>query len=140
MVFPRQAISKRLLKDAVRFHGHLGPFLVLGLRAGLVANEVLGRTLSETYVIVETEPFPPFSCIVDGIQIATGCTMGKGKIELRKGSSVSITFLQKERRLRIFLKNGVLETLKGVSSMEEGKQMALTFVEKPVQELFEIEL
>lgn len=28
---------------AIEFHGHLGPYLVLGLKAGLYANQILGR-------------------------------------------------------------------------------------------------
>lgn len=36
-------VSKELLDEAVRFHGHLGPFLVLGLRVSLRAEKTLGE-------------------------------------------------------------------------------------------------
>ncbi len=52
-------IPKELIESAVKFHGHLGPFLILGLKAGLYANEVLGRDPFGMKVIVETEPKPP---------------------------------------------------------------------------------
>lgn len=30
-----------LLKEAVRFHGHMGPFLVLGFKMGFLAKKIL---------------------------------------------------------------------------------------------------
>lgn len=44
------------LNKAVSFHGHLGPFLLLGLKAGLFANEVLGKDYFKTEAIIEAEP------------------------------------------------------------------------------------
>jgi len=131
-------IPKRLIHDAVRFHGHLGPFLILGLKAGLFANMLLGKDYFRARAIVETEPVPPCSCFIDGIQIATGCTMGKANIELKKGSSLSVTFLKDGKRLELILKAEVLKTLKGVSSKEDAEQKALNLSERPIQEFFNI--
>jgi len=135
----QRSIPKRLLDDAVRLHGHLGAFLVLGLKAGLFANEVLGKDYFGTKALVETELIPPFSCFVDGVQVATGCTMGKGNIELKKGDSISVTFTKDCQRLKLSLKSDVLETLRGISSKAESEKMALTLVNRPVQDLFNIE-
>lgn len=126
------------MDEAVRFHGHLGVFLVLGLKAGVYANEVLGRDCFQTRAIVETKPVPPYSCFADGVQVATGCTMGKGNIELRTRHSLLVTFMKKDERLRLCLRSDILESLGAISSMEESRRVALTLVDKPVRALFNI--
>jgi len=128
-----------LIAETVKFHGHLGPFLILGLKAGLLANRVLGKDPIRTRAIVETDPKPPRSCVIDGIQVATGCTMGKRNIELKRSNRVSITFTRGERSLRLCLRREALEGVATISSVEEAERMALALASKPVQELFETE-
>ena len=65
---------------AYEFHGHRCPFMPIGYRMGRLAMRELG---------VEREPdhglfaFPelgvghPQTCMMDGVQVATGCTYGK---------------------------------------------------------------
>jgi len=132
-------LMKRLVEEGVRFHGHLGPFLILGLKAGLFANSMLGKDYFKTFVTVETKPSPPFSCVVDGIQIATGCTMGKRNIELKSGKHLSITFTRGEKRLKIRLKEEVLSDLRNVSSKEESENKAKILINQPFLELFNVE-
>jgi len=132
-------IMKDLLEEGVKFHGHLGPFLILGLKAGLFANEILGKNCFEVYATVETEPSPPFSCILDGIQVATGCTMGKRNIELKRGKRLSVTFTRGEKRLKISLKDEVLSALKNMNSKEESEGKAKILINQPFHELFNIE-
>jgi formylmethanofuran dehydrogenase subunit E len=86
------SIPEQLVEEAVRFHGHLGVFLVLGIKAGMFANETLEQDYFKTSVIVKTQPFPPCSCFLDGIQVTTGCTMGKGNIHLKKGDLLKAEF------------------------------------------------
>lgn len=131
-------VPKELIESAGRFHGHLGPFLILGLKAGLFANEVLGKDYFKTRVIVETEPIPPCSCFADGIQFATGCTMGKGNIELRRGRSLTVLFIKGNEKLKLSLKDEILKSLKGKSSWEESEKTALKLSKRPVHELFDI--
>jgi formylmethanofuran dehydrogenase subunit E len=53
-----------------RFHGHTCPGSLMGLRLGLAAKEVLnaqGKITAKTFML---------ACSVDGIQIATGATLG----------------------------------------------------------------
>ena len=127
------------MDEAAAFHGHLGAFLVLGLKAGLYANEILGEDHFRLRAVVKTEPFPPLSCFVDGVQVATGCTMGKRNIELRKGKSLSVTFTKGGERVRLILKEDLLESLRKVSSKEESEHIALTLVDRSIQELFVLE-
>lgn len=133
------SISDELIEDAVRFHGHLGPFLVLGVKAGLLANAVLGKNHFRTRAIVITDPSPPHSCFADGVQFVTGCTMGKRNIKLMKGDGVSVLFLKEGKRLRLRLKNEVLNFARGVPFGEESRRAALSLLDKSIPELFEVE-
>lgn len=132
------SIPKRLLKEAVKFHGHLGVFLVLGLKAGLYANEILGENNVKMHACIETESFPPFSCFVDGVQVTTGCTMGKRNIELRNGASLSVRFTQGNRQLTLWIKPVLLEGFRRINSMNESKEVALGLIDKPIEDLFDI--
>jgi len=105
----------------------------------LFANEILGKDHFRTRAIVESKLSPPFSCFVDGVQVTTGCTMGKGNIKLKKGSALSVTFMKESERLRLSLRNDVLTTLKEVSTKEDSEKTALALASKPIQELFQIE-
>jgi hypothetical protein len=68
------------LAAAARFHGHLGPWLALGLKAGLQARRELGVSPFELTARVYCPSRPPHSCFVDGVQVGSGCTLGKGNI------------------------------------------------------------
>jgi len=63
------------------FHGHVGPYVVAGMRCGRCAVD---RLQAESHfgieVVVRCPGAPPPSCFIDGIQISTGCTMGKMNI------------------------------------------------------------
>ncbi len=129
---------KKILDEAIKFHGHLGPFLVLGLKAGLFANEVLGKDYFRTKATVETEPRPPYSCFVDGIQIATGCTMGKCNIKIKRGNPISLTISRNGRVLIMKLKEEVLDFLVKMPSRKVVEQKAFEIMNKPINELFDI--
>ncbi|MEM1583045.1 MAG: formylmethanofuran dehydrogenase subunit E family protein [Candidatus Bathyarchaeia archaeon] len=129
-----------LLNDAVKFHGHLGPFLVLGLKAGLFANKVLGKDYFRMRAIVETKPNPPYSCFMDGIQVATGCTMGKGNIIAKNGESISVTFIKDGKILKMRLKESILEDFKAMSSEGDSERKALETMRRSVSELFDISI
>jgi formylmethanofuran dehydrogenase subunit E len=131
-------ITDKLVKDAVEFHGHLGPFLVLGLKAGILANSLLGKDYFKTTAIVVTNPKPPSSCFVDGIQFVTGCTMGKGNVKLRRGKNTSVLFLKEGKRLKLKLKEGVLDSTRK-ASQQEAEAIALELLKKQALELFKVE-
>lgn len=133
------SVSGEFLKRVVEFHGHLGPFLVLGLKAGLLANSLLGKDCFKTTAIVATDPSPPNSCFVDGVQFATGCTMGKGNIKLRRSKNTSVLFVKEGRKLELKLKENVLESVRNISSEEESRRVSLKLLESPVSELFKVE-
>lgn len=132
-------VSNQLIKHVEEFHGHLGPFLILGVKAGLLANSLLGKDYLKTTAIISTDLNPPRSCFVDGVQFVTGCTMGKSNIKLRKGRSVSVLFLKEGKELRLKLKGRVLKSIKDISSEEESRRASLKLLGRPTLELFEVE-
>ena len=78
------------LKQAVQFHGHLGPWAAVGLRMGLAGKEaVAAEGYFDVDVVVEG-PFikPPMSCFLDGVQVATGATWGKRNIDWTNAESI----------------------------------------------------
>jgi formylmethanofuran dehydrogenase subunit E len=80
-----------------RFHGHIGPYVVLGYRAGLVANRVLGQDPFCKRAHTMTGLKPPVSCFTDGVQLGSCCTLGKGNITVSD---------EGEPRVRFELKDG----------------------------------
>jgi len=128
----------RLLDGAASFHGHLGPYLVLGLRSGLIAVEVLGRD-SGMSAIVETDRSPPRLCFIDGVQFATGCTMGKGNIKMRAGKAISATYVKGKKALRVSVRSSVLEELNGRLLGGQIEKLALDLADRSSDELFEVD-
>jgi len=81
-----------ILRRAEDFHGHFGPFLVVGVRAGIIAlrelqtskeNKSLRAVVSLVYSV-------PYSCILDGIQLSTGCTIGNKRLRFEESPTFSI--------------------------------------------------
>ena len=65
---------------AFEFHGHRCPFMPLGYRMGRLAMDRLGVEREKDhgfFVFTELGEGHPQSCLMDGIQAATGATYGK---------------------------------------------------------------
>ena len=111
---------------AIPFHGHLGPYLVFGLKMGFLAREEL-KLESHFHVYVEAGSGrkTPFSCMADGLQISCGATLGKGNIrlaEIPEGSSVYAKVEGKEKALHIKLTKAALEFCRDINSWQEAEQ------------------
>lgn len=90
-----------LLKTGIAFHGHKCPAMPLGMRAGLAALKKLGverASNKELYCYCETGPLHASACFVDGIQMATGCTFGKGNIEKMNYGKNAFTLVDVKNR------------------------------------------
>ncbi len=125
-----------LLEGAIRFHGHLGPFLVLGLKAGLSGVDYLGKDYFKLNAKVETSSHPPRSCFIDGVQFASGCTTGKGNIEVKVSGKVSVEFTLCERKIKLEVRDDILEALENVSSKNQAELIGKEFMQKTDAELF----
>jgi formylmethanofuran dehydrogenase subunit E len=71
------------LDTGVALHGHLCPGLALGLRLGAAAMNNLGvarDTDTELLAMLELGDDHCTHCLADGVQVITGCTLGKGNL------------------------------------------------------------
>lgn len=137
---PKEKVKQNedLLLRSIEFHGHLGPYLVLGLKAGLFANKVLGRDPMKTEALIKTETTPPQSCFVDGVQFSTGCTFGKRNISLTQGKGLQVTFKKNNKKLTLKLKKEIIEEINSLPSEEEAwENLAKDFYQREIKELFE---
>ncbi|MFB3896227.1 MAG: FmdE family protein [bacterium] len=77
--------KKELLNQLIQFHGHLGPYLILGYRIGMIGlRETQAKKYFGVTVEVKCPAKPPERCLVDGLQFATGATYGKANIQVTK--------------------------------------------------------
>jgi formylmethanofuran dehydrogenase subunit E len=132
-----------LLARAVEFHGHLGPFLILGIRMGVIARSMLKTpNHNDLTAIMFVNPKPPASCVVDGVQIASGCTLGKGTIRVSESANqVAGEFHAGNRICTVMVKpellNWYLDGLRNATE-KEVFEMAEAVLARPDEELFQI--
>ncbi len=127
--------KKELLKKLEDFHGHLGPYLVVGWRMGEVAKEKLGKAPFETEARVKTGGETPLSCIVDGVQFSTGCTLGKGNIEITDEKKPEAIFEKEDERITVALRKNILEKIRQISE-ENIEELAEDILEIESDDLF----
>ncbi|MBS3968804.1 MAG: TraR/DksA C4-type zinc finger protein [Clostridia bacterium] len=134
-----------LWQKAVEFHGHACPGLAYGVRAGALALEKLayGRAADEELIaIVETD-----SCSIDGIQVVTGCTLGKGNLIFKDHGKSAFTFALRNngKAVRIVMDAGNAcrpddylreKVMTGRASPEE-KQLFQEMKEKRIRHILE---
>ncbi|MDH5390762.1 MAG: FmdE family protein [Candidatus Bathyarchaeota archaeon] len=133
-----------IIKKAADFHGHLGPFLVIGVRIGFIGVRELGvkekdKKLRVTAMLRNSVPF---SCAIDGIQMATKCTIGNGKMKLRNSSGIAARFeLQRGEQIAVSVNPTAFEILKNELLSEnvppkEVRKLAHLVASMPEEELF----
>jgi len=98
-------MNKRIsLKEGVEFHGHLGPYLVLGILAGETALKKLKcKKYFGLKVMVWGATQKPKSCLIDGLQLSTGATFGKGNISKLEGHIIEIEVSSTEDKKKVTL-------------------------------------
>ena len=87
-------------------HRHLGTYSIVGAKMGLRAREQFNVALDELQVESRAGLKPPLSCVNDGLQVATGASLGRGTITVltNVAPSCEAVFRYGERRLRLRLK------------------------------------
>ena len=98
----------KTLQQIQQFHGHLGPYVVIGYKMGKIANQHLGAQPFSKQAIIWTGTIPPISCIIDGIQLSSGCTLGTGKVIIKQDGIPKVTFTDNHgKTINIILKSHV---------------------------------
>lgn len=147
MVMSKQDRTEKLdaiLKKAEEFHGHLGPFVTLGVRMGLIGLRELRvkRNEKKLRATAMLEYSVPFSCVIDGIQVATKCTIGNKKLRLRSSPGITARFeLQRGEQVTVAINPAAFERLKKEllsenAPPEEVRKLAQLVTTMPEEELF----
>lgn len=127
------------LKKIEQFHGHLGPYAVLGYRMGRIANEKLGADPFLKAAIVWTNSTPPMSCVIDGIQISSGCTTGKANLTVLSGDIPKARFSDKNgKKIEVLLRDSVKNEIDTIVTEQNIVSYSEQLYLKSDQELFEI--
>ena len=138
----KRTLNPELEEAAIQFHGHDGPFMTIGLRMGLTALEMLDcKGWFDLSCEVKLNWSPPDSCVIDGIQSSTGCTMGKRNIKVTEQDGVEAVFSSKEKVLSLRLKPEVIEKIKGNMTREYiPHELIEEFEAADINDIFDITL
>jgi formylmethanofuran dehydrogenase subunit E len=128
------------LQEAARFHTHLGPYLVVGLRMGRVVTRELGSEPFSYRIRAHTGRVPPYSCSVDGMQLATPCTTGNGCIEVTNDRRMALVAVSDNAVLTVTLRREVFDSIERDCSEDDQDRFSLWIWEMPDDELFTISL
>jgi formylmethanofuran dehydrogenase subunit E len=123
------------LKQLKRFHGHLGPFVVIGYRMGMIARK---RLEGKIQAIVFTGPKVPLSCIIDGIQFTSSCTLGKGNISIQEKDEAKARFVNDRILIEIKLHDEIRQRIESTCTRDVEEVMALGLLSEPDADLFSI--
>lgn len=127
------------LIELARFHGHLGPYIVLGYRIGRYASVRFDNNPFSLSAQVYCSGNTPQSCIIDGVQLGSGCTLGKRNIDLIISDQVFCEFIHESGKIRLTPKP--LKTfLPDIPNYEcQIEEYASSLYTLPDEELFTIE-
>lgn len=131
------------IKEAAELHGHLGPFLVIGVRMGKAAKQIFNSENEESRELRASVRVPfltPFSCILDGIQSATHCTIGNQRLrveESRQKITAQFETTDSDKILLISVNPKIVEDLKGkISKGTPSEYLAEAIASTPEHQLF----
>lgn len=133
---------KCAIEKAEELHGHLGPFLVIGVRMGRLAKKIL-KPKNELRATVKVPLSTPFSCVIDGIQTTTKCTVGNQKLKIENSEKEIAVLFKNENpqaKLKVKVNQKIIEELK--SKFQKGapnEVLAWEIASMPESQLFVIE-
>ena len=133
--------DKVSLKEAEKFHGHLGPYLVLGILAGELA---LRKIRAKKYFGFEIKVWgankKPKSCLIDGLQLSTGATYGKGNIGQLNGSAIKVGFCNRinHKKITLKFKNSLIQKLREIKTHKDSELLAKKLYKTDYYKLFDL--
>jgi hypothetical protein len=123
-------------------HGHLGPYVVIGYRMGRLA---LSELHSEGHFGISAEVHSPRQtprpCLIDGVQVGSGCTLGKGNIVVEEASEPAwATFTTAGgEQATILLRPDIPDLVRDLVDARGVEATGLLFFEMRLDSLFTIE-
>lgn len=133
---------EKLLEKSSSRHSHLCPRQVLGVRMGIAGASKLGMEIPRQdkglLVIVETD-----GCFADGVEVATGCTVGHRTLRVEDYGKVGATFIEVEtgRAVRLAPSLDVRSRSKRYAPDRKRRYFAMLegYQRMPLEELFTVE-
>lgn len=132
---------EQILRKIKEFHGHLGPYAAIGYRMGAAANRVMGEDALKKKAIVFCGTKTPLSCMIDGVQLSSGCTMGKGNIAVEELGEPRAVFSLKDgtNGIEVRLREEVdLMIKEKMTSWDSGEELAIQIFSMTDDELLSI--
>ncbi|MCB2190982.1 MAG: TraR/DksA C4-type zinc finger protein [Deltaproteobacteria bacterium] len=126
------------LKQAVAFHGHLCPGLLIGYRAAQAASQALDLNKSEDEELVTIAENN--SCSVDAFQQMLSTTFGKGNLIWRDYGKQAFTVIDRnqDRAVRVSFIGDRLKHA-GPDGKVDREAFAKDLLNAPQEELFKVE-
>ncbi len=95
-------------------HGHLGIYATVGVKMGIRAREYFNIGVDDIRVTSYAGLIPPISCMNDGLQTATGATLGHGLIAVAENETPrpEALFTFKDKTIRLTLKPEYAERIR----------------------------
>ncbi|MBN1913518.1 MAG: formylmethanofuran dehydrogenase subunit E family protein [Candidatus Omnitrophica bacterium] len=134
-------MTKVSLRQAIGFHGHLGPWLVLGLLIGELSLKKLGaKKYFGLKVVVRGANKKPRSCLIDGLQLSTGATYGKANIRKGEGKTIMVVAENKEnkKRISVCLKKGLTRRLAALKGHSDSEAFARQLYKAKAENIFDL--
>jgi|YelNatPaOPRAMG01_1025707.scaffolds.fasta_scaffold34151_4 formylmethanofuran dehydrogenase subunit E len=120
-------VPKDILEEAVMLHGHLGPFLVLGLKIGLKAKNIMAMPVCEVSTVLKK----PYVCVVDGLKTVVG-----DNVVLRDGDGLSARFSNGKDSIIINVRRSIVDRY-AATPWEKCEENAYEVMNSSDEELFE---
>jgi len=132
-----------MIEYARKLHGHVGPYVVIGLRMGYAAKKALNVSDDAARLTTEISVplHPPFSCLLDGIQVATTCTVGNRRLHFKNGKTVKAIFSDQKdaKTVKITLTRQFTDQLKQKKKQDKlDEAFACELAKLPENQLFDI--
>ncbi|MFA5090421.1 MAG: formylmethanofuran dehydrogenase subunit E family protein [Candidatus Omnitrophota bacterium] len=130
------------VKEAVGFHGHLGPYLILGVKAGeLALRKLKAKKYFGMQIKVWGAAEKPKSCLIDGLQLSTGATYGKGNIcKVSPGGRIRVMVKAEGscKKIEITLKKDLAKVLEALKSHKDSEDYARKLYRQDPEGLFDL--
>ncbi len=121
-----------------RFHGQIDPYIIVGYKMGIYALELLNCDLYwDMKISAKMGSKPPITLVLDGLQVSTGCTFGKGNISNEKLNKNEAVFYFNNNICKIKIKADIL---KEIETSTDKENLALKYFKLEPSIFFKMEL
>lgn len=130
-----------------KFHGHLGIWICIGYKAGKYAKQKLkpksfNNLTADVYLVYEK----PYSCMLDGVQLSSCCTIGKKNLNVHECEDyyTTLVFLDKktDKYVKLKLTKEIFDEIeirrKVSKTDEDAEEDAKWILKMPIKKLFEV--